>query len=117
MFLLRAFCGSCPWPSGGRGLRARSHDGLACYLACRVAESDRCERGGVSTGRWPSPTRSWALLPAALPLVAYLLFLLVNLVLNLWHSLLSLPGKLDLLAEQHDQQIGRGQRDTVTTHD
>ena len=54
---------------------------------------------------------------AALPLAAYLLFLLGNLVLNLWHSLLSLPAKLDELADNEDEQIKRGQRDTVTTEE
>lgn len=42
----------------------------------------------------------WLLFRSAmLPLAAYLLFLLVNLVVNLWRSILSLPGKLDKLAE------------------
>ena len=53
---------------------------------------------------------------ALLPLVAYLFFLFANLVMNLWHSVLSLPGKLDILAENGDE-IGRGQPDTVTTHE
>ncbi|MFZ1935338.1 MAG: DUF4339 domain-containing protein [Thermoguttaceae bacterium] len=53
---------------------------------------------------------------AALPLAAYLVFLFCNLVLNLWRAVLSLPGKLDALADSGDE-IGRGQPDTVTTHE
>ncbi len=41
---------------------------------------------------------------AALPLAAYLLFLQVNLILNLWRSILSLPGKLDKLAESKQEE-------------
>jgi hypothetical protein len=60
--------------------------------------------------------RQVLLYAAILPFAAYLVFLFANLVLNLWHAVLSLPGKLDLLAESSDP-IGRGQPDTVTTHE
>lgn len=53
---------------------------------------------------------------AALPLAAYLVFVAMNLVLNLWRAILSLPNKLDILAE-NAEAIGHGQPDTVTTHD
>jgi hypothetical protein len=37
---------------------------------------------------------------AVLPLAAYLLFLLVNLIVNIWRSVLSLPTKLDKIATE-----------------
>ena len=44
------------------------------------------------------------LISAALPLAAYLLFLLGNLLLNLWRSILSLPVKLDKLAPKGEEE-------------
>jgi hypothetical protein len=41
---------------------------------------------------------------AALPLGAYLLFLMTNLVLNIWRSVLSLPAKLDRLSEKSEEE-------------
>ena len=40
---------------------------------------------------------------AALPLVAYLAFLLGNLILGLWHAVLSLPAKVDGLAAKNKE--------------
>jgi hypothetical protein len=90
--------------------------GFACYLAA-VAEIGAPGATGASFDG-PLATADAVLVRSALlPLVAYLLFLFVNLVLNLWRSLLSLPGKLDVLAQKHDEELERGQPDTVTTRD
>jgi hypothetical protein len=47
------------------------------------------------------------ILSASLPLAAYLLFLIVNLILNIWRSVLSLPQKLDKIAEKPEKQEER----------
>jgi hypothetical protein len=49
---------------------------------------------------------AWSILvySALLPAAAYLVFLLGNLVTNLWRSVLSLPPKLDKLAEPPEEQ-------------
>ena len=89
--------------------------GAACYLALT---GDVEAHGGLATPLATAEAARRALIhAAALPVLAYLSFLLVNLVLNLWQSLLSLPGKLDRLARDDDDEIGRGQPDTVTTHE
>lgn len=60
-----------------------------------------------------TPTIAWMsadvvenvlIVSASLPLAAYLLFLVGNLILNLWRSVLSLPTKLDKIAEKPEKQ-------------
>jgi hypothetical protein len=116
MFVLKAILRLAPVAFGAGVICGALTLGFACYLAA-VAEIGAPGATGASFDG-PLATADAVLVRSALlPLVAYLLFLFVNLVLNLWRSLLSLPGKLDVLAQKHDEELERGQPDTVTTRD
>jgi hypothetical protein len=110
MFVLKALLRLAPVAFGAGVVCGIAAMGYACFLAV-VGEASL--PGSLETA---GLARHVLIASAALPLAAYLVFLLSNLVLNLWRSVLSLPGKLDVLA-QHDDEIGRGQPDTVTTHE
>jgi hypothetical protein len=115
MFLLKALLRLTPVAFGAGVVYGTLWMGFACFLAIA---GDAGAAGGVILSEalaTASAARYALMLSAALPLGAYLFFLLGNMVLNLWHSLLSLPAKLDKLAEKEDEEIKRGERDTVTT--
>ena len=111
MFLLKALLRLTPVAFGAGVVCGTLLMGFAC---CQTFSDETLLMQSLATA---SAARKFLIVSAALPLAAYLLFLLGNLVLNLWHSLLSLPAKLDELADNEDEQIKRGQRDTVTTEE
>jgi hypothetical protein len=111
MFVLKSLLRLAPVAFGAGVLCGTLALGFACYQAF-AAESELAASLATANLAWRV-----LLYSAALPLAAYLLFLFSNMVLNIWRALLSLPGKLDVLAENHDDEIGRGQPDTVTTRD
>ena len=59
--------------------------------------------------------RNTLLASAALPLAAYLVFLLGNLVVSLWRSVLSLPVKLDQLAGNRENEPKDDEPQTAPT--
>jgi hypothetical protein len=114
-FALKAILRLIPVAFGAGVLCGTVAMGFACYAAFA---GEIKEGVPLVAAQAPAVAPVSVLLhSAALPLAAYLFSLFVNLVLNIWRAVLSLPGKLDVLAEKHDDEIGRGQPDTVTTHD
>jgi GYF domain 2 len=111
MFLLKALLRLTPVAFGAGVVFGAFAMGLACLEAFG---GETLLPEALATA---AAARHALFFSAALPLTAYLAFLLGNLVLNLWRSVLSLPGKLDVLAQKHDEQLERGQPDTVTTRD
>jgi len=111
MFLLKALLRLAPVAFGAGVVYGTLLMGFGCYLAFAGGDELLLSLATVSAARYV------LIVSAALPLGAYLLFLFGNLVLNLWHSLLSLPAKFDELADNENEQIKRGQRDTVTTQE
>jgi hypothetical protein len=110
MFLLKALLRLAPVAFGAGVVCGTVAIAVACFLAS-VGESafpDSLATACIA--------RCVLISSAALPLAAYLLFLFCNLVMSLWRAVLSLPGKLDVLADGGGE-IGRGQPDTVTTHE
>jgi hypothetical protein len=118
MFVFKAILRLAPVAFGAGVLCGTIAMGVACYLAFTGEVAARAIGGALPGGALSAANGAMNVLisSAAAPLAAYLLFLLVNLVLNLWRAVLSLPGKLDVLAAKHDE-IGRDQPDTVTTHE
>jgi hypothetical protein len=109
-FLLKALLRLAPVAFGAGVVCGTVTIAVACFLAV-VGETGF--PGSLDTAYI---ARCVLISSAALQLVAYLFFLFSNLVLNVWRAVLSLPGKLDVLSENADE-IGRGQPDTVTTHE
>jgi len=119
MFLLKALLRLAPVAFGAGVVCGTLLMGVAC-LDAFAGESSAAGAGGVllvESLATASAARYVLIVSAALPLGAYLVFLLGNLLLNLWHSLLSLPVKLDRLAQNEQEEIKRGERDTVTTEE
>jgi hypothetical protein len=115
MFLLKAVLRLTPVAFGAGVLYGVFSMGFACYLAF----AGQMEPNGLAGGALTAADAALRVLihSAVLPLAAYLVFLVMNLVLSLWRSLLSLPSKLDALAQRDDDEMGRDQPDTVTTHE
>lgn len=95
MFVLKSILRLTPVAFGAGILCGMLSMGLACYLAFA---------GDAEALATASAARHVLLYSAALPLAAYLLFLLGNLVMNLWRSVLSLSAKLDKLAEKNEEE-------------
>jgi hypothetical protein len=109
-FLLKALLRLVPVAFGAGVVCGTVAIAVACFLA---AVGETGFPGALDTSHI---ARRVLISSAALPLLAYFVFLFSNLVLSLWRCVLSLPGKLDVLAENGDE-IGRGQPDTVTTRE
>jgi hypothetical protein len=98
LFLLKALLRLTPVAFGVCVIYGTLFAGVACYLAF-VEEPAGIAGDPIAIA---SAARYALYSAASLPLVAYVLFLLVNLILSLWRSVLSLPGKLDQLAENRE---------------
>jgi len=94
MFLLKALLRTVPVVFGVGVLGGTIVMGAACFQAFSGAE------GRSSAQMTASAARDVLIFSAALPFVAYLLFLLFSLAIDVCRSLLHLPGKPDQSAEQ-----------------
>lgn len=110
-FLLKAILRMTPVAFGAGVVCGGAAIAVQCFLIVTANEA-----GCVQTMEAARTAQRVLFYAAALPLVAYLVFVAMNLVLNLWRAILCLPGKLDILAE-NAEAIVHGQPDTVTTHD
>jgi hypothetical protein len=99
MFLLKALLRLVPVVFGVGVICGTIMMGLAC---CQTLAGDSHEDDmKIVQAILTADTALSAMISAAVfPLAAYLLFLLGNLLLCLWRSLLSLPGKLDNMAKK-----------------
>jgi hypothetical protein len=106
MFLLKALLRLAPVAFGAGVVAGTAVMGFACCLA--FAGDPRAGDMMLLNAQLTADRGLHALLSsAALPLAAYLVFLLGNLVLNLWRSVLSLPVKLDKLAAKGEAEEKR----------
>jgi hypothetical protein len=97
MFLLKAIVRLAPVAFGVGVICGSILAGIACYQA-------------IADDLFESGVMAWfaghtLLSSAILPLVVYLAFLLGHLLLSLWRSILSLPPKLDKLAEKGEEKV------------
>ena len=89
-FLLKALLALAPVAFGAGVIYGTILMGYACYLAMASGNEAMVLGGMAATG-----ARSILIASAALPLAAYLLFLLYSLVSDIWRSILSLRGRSD----------------------
>ena len=92
-FLLKALMRLAPAAFGIGVVCGTVFLGYACFAAMAIDSSAFNWKSG------PAAVHC-VIVSASLPLAAYLLFLVVNLILNLWRSVLSLPTKLDEMDKQ-----------------
>lgn len=103
MFLLRAILRLAPVAFGAGVLYGTLLMGVACFEA--FGNGHEAEGATLTQADLTAGAAYYAMLIAAtLPLAAYLLFLLGNLVTNIWRAVLSLPTKLDKLAEKGEEE-------------
>ena len=93
VFLQKVFMRSVPVALGTGVMAGTLMMGYACYEAFSGPTSL------LSAQSTAAAARSTLIFSAVLPLAAYLLFLLSSLLLDIWRAILTLPGKLDELAE------------------
>jgi hypothetical protein len=99
MFLLKALLRLAPVAFGVGALCGTILMGLACCLAL-VGDPQAGDMMIVHAKLTADLARLTLISSAAFPLAAYLVFLLGNLLLSLWRSVLNLPGKLDSISER-----------------
>jgi hypothetical protein len=84
--------------------------GVACVQLLTAGADAKIDRPAFVA----SMARDSMLRAAAVPFVTYLAFLLGNLIVNIWRSILSLPGKLDSIARK-DEAAAKAEPDTAAT--
>jgi hypothetical protein len=99
MFLLKALLRLAPVAFGAGVIGGTLMLGVACYEA-----SAGTERLSAASPAMAASARLILTVAAALPLAAYLVFLLCSLVLDLWRTILMLPGKFDRLSGNEGQR-------------
>ena len=109
MFLVKALLRLTPVAFGAGVACGTLLLGLACFQAFGGGPvTDNLGRVMLSeSGAMAAAARHALISAAVLPLAAYLLFLLGNLLVNLLRSILSLPPKLDRLAEKRVEAENR----------
>jgi hypothetical protein len=103
MFLLKAILRLAPVAFGTGILYGMLLMGVACFETFN--NPHEANQATLSQGDLTVVAAYHAMIAsAALPLAAYLLFLLGDLLTNIWRSILSLPAKLDKLAEKGEEK-------------
>ena len=111
VFLQKVFMRSVPVALGAGVMAGTLMMGYACY------EAFSGPANLLSAQSTAAAARSTLIFSAALPLAAYLLFLLSSLLFDLWRTILALPGELNnLTAGDQERQGGSEQSNRNANH-